>query len=186
MNIFNITEISHKTVSMFLKKGEIAIDATAGHGMDTLFLAKQVGRDGHVYAFDIQKCAITSTEGRLIIEGLRHRTSLIEDSHEHIDCYVKDPIGCAMFNLGYLPKSDKTIITSGRSSVIAIKKCTDLLKLKGIISICIYTSHDGAKEEATLVEGFLQQLSNKKYKVLKYGSLNDESSPYIVFIYRIK
>lgn len=186
MNIFNITEISHKTVAMFLQEGEVAIDATAGHGMDTVFLAKQVGEEGHVYAFDIQDRAITSTEGRLLMEGLKSRTSLIKDSHENIDQYVKGTIGCAMFNLGYLPNGDKTIITCPTSSVIAIKKCIDLVKIKGVISICIYTSHEGAKQEATLVEEFLIKLPKKNYKVLKHFSLNDENSPYIVFIYRMK
>lgn len=186
MNIFDITDISHKTIAMFLQNGEIAIDATAGNGNDTIFLAKQVGQAGFVYAFDVQQCAITSTENKLIREGLRNRTSLIKDSHENIDKYVKDSIGCAMFNLGYLPKSDKTIITTGKSSVIAIKKCMDLLKIKGVISICIYTSHEGGKDEGAILECFLHKLPRDKYKVLKHYALNDENSPYIVFIYRIK
>ena len=41
-----------------LESGCIAIDATAGNGYDTVFLSRQVGIAGHVFAFDVQKDAI--------------------------------------------------------------------------------------------------------------------------------
>ena len=33
--------------------GDIVVDATAGNGYDTAFLAQLAGNEGHVYAFDV-------------------------------------------------------------------------------------------------------------------------------------
>ncbi|MPW25203.1 methyltransferase domain-containing protein [Alkalibaculum sp. M08DMB] len=186
MNIFNIIEISHNYVSKVLRIGEIAIDATAGHGNDTIFLAKLLGKEGHVYAFDIQKSAIDSTNEKLIKSELKCNVSLIKDSHENIGNYVNNNIGCAMFNLGYLPQSDQNIVTCGQTTIIAIQECINLLRIEGIISICVYTSHPGGRAEALIVEDYLEKIDKKNFKVLKYFCLNDKTSPYLVFIYRIK
>ena len=45
--------------------GETVVDATAGNGNDTQFLAELVGENGHVLAFDIQQAALDSTAERL-------------------------------------------------------------------------------------------------------------------------
>lgn len=37
-----------------LRPGDVAVDATAGNGHDTLFLAQAVGPSGTVYAIDVQ------------------------------------------------------------------------------------------------------------------------------------
>lgn len=49
--------------------GAVAIDATAGGGVDTLFLARTVGPGGHVYAFDVQQAALDRTRERLAAEA---------------------------------------------------------------------------------------------------------------------
>ena len=48
-----------------LQPGDVVVDATAGNGHDTLFLAKRVLPGGQVFAFDIQAEAIRQTEIRL-------------------------------------------------------------------------------------------------------------------------
>ena len=52
------TEKAHIFLKEILRCGDHAIDATAGNGHDTKFLAEQVGSIGHVYAFDLQKESI--------------------------------------------------------------------------------------------------------------------------------
>ena len=42
------TQLAHQLVSDWLEGGDVVIDATAGNGHDTLFLAQQVGTDGVV------------------------------------------------------------------------------------------------------------------------------------------
>ena len=54
----------------YIDKGDTVIDATCGTGKDTLALAKAAGRDGCVYAFDIQEEAIRRTKDRLRENGL--------------------------------------------------------------------------------------------------------------------
>lgn len=57
-------------LSSVITEGDTAVDATAGNGHDTLFLAQLVGDSGAVYAFDIQQQAVDATIGRLKEHGL--------------------------------------------------------------------------------------------------------------------
>ena len=60
-------------LSAHLKKGGIAVDFTMGNGHDTEYLCRAVygGEDlpGHVYAFDVQRQALESTEKLLTETG---------------------------------------------------------------------------------------------------------------------
>ena len=38
----------------FVRTGDVVVDATCGNGLDSLWLARTVGRSGKLYAFDIQ------------------------------------------------------------------------------------------------------------------------------------
>ena len=126
--------------------GETVVDATAGNGNDTLFLAELVGENGHVYAFDIQQAALDSTAKRL--GELNERVSLILDSHENVEKYVNGQIGGAVFNLGYLPHSeDLSIVTKPDSTIKAIHTMLGMLKKGGIIAVSVYDGHEGGAEE---------------------------------------
>ena len=71
------TELSLNILSEYISKGDIVIDATAGNGHDTLALAKLVGLEGTVYAFDIQEIALQKTKTLLEQEGYISRCILI-------------------------------------------------------------------------------------------------------------
>ena len=47
------TDLAHDAVRAMLHHGDIAINATAGNGRDTLFLLQCVGTTGRIFAFDI-------------------------------------------------------------------------------------------------------------------------------------
>ena len=66
----NALDAVRKAVLEHLPAGGFAIDATAGRGGDTVFLARTVGETGRVLAFDIQEEAVESTRARLKAEGL--------------------------------------------------------------------------------------------------------------------
>ena len=66
----SILQSAHQWASEVLTPGGAAIDATTGNGHDTLFLARQVGPDGHVFGFDIQEQAIQNTRRRLLHDML--------------------------------------------------------------------------------------------------------------------
>ena len=67
--ITKTTELAMALTLTYVRSGDSVVDATCGTGQDTAALAKAVGPDGRVYAFDIQKKALLLTEARLKSHG---------------------------------------------------------------------------------------------------------------------
>lgn len=167
-----------KTIlSQVIREGDIAVDATAGNGHDTLFLAQLVGETGFVYAFDIQQKAVDATVQRLKEHGLEQRVRVILDGHEHLSEYVQEEISGAIFNLGYLPGGNHEIITKGETTIAAIKQLLARLKIGGIIALVIYPGHEGGKEERDMVIDFVSGLPQKYVHVLRYEFINQQNNP---------
>ncbi len=156
--------------------GETVVDATAGNGNDTHFLAEQVGVNGHVYAFDIQQAALDSTAERLGV--LNERVSLILDSHDNVEQYVNGPIGGAVFNLGYLPHSeDLSIVTKPDSTIKAIHTLLGMLKKGGIIAVSVYDGHEGGQEERDALLDYVKSLHQADVHVIRYELINQRNNP---------
>ncbi|WP_158736517.1 class I SAM-dependent methyltransferase [Alteribacillus sp. YIM 98480] len=168
-------------VDRCLKEGEIAIDATAGNGMDTLYLAKKVGTSGKVYSFDIQQAAIEKTNIRLKDHQLDNRVSLILDSHVNAASYLADEehflLKAAVFNLGYLPSGDKTITTKGDTTVQAVSNLLQIMPSRSIIILVIYHGHEEGKKEKQTIETFVKQLNQTSVNVLRYEFINQINNP---------
>ncbi|HHX51249.1 MAG TPA: methyltransferase domain-containing protein, partial [Clostridia bacterium] len=113
--------IAHQWVAQVLKPGMIAVDATAGNGRDTLFLARLVGKTGKIYAFDIQEEALRKTRLLLETHGAFAQVRLIKDSHENLGTYIDEPVTVIMFNLGYLPGGNKKIVTRPETTLGALQ-----------------------------------------------------------------
>lgn len=148
--------------------GSVVVDATVGNGHDTLFLAQLVGDSGRVFGFDIQERAICQTQETLCRHGLDSRVTLFNCSHESMAQQIPvcwhGRIAAVMFNLGYLPGSDKHIVTRGQSSIKAIIASTGLLKSSGIMSIIAYPGHEGGEQETRLVVQFVNQLDPTQWQ----------------------
>ncbi|KNY25363.1 rRNA methylase [Pseudobacteroides cellulosolvens ATCC 35603 = DSM 2933] len=112
---------SHEIVDMVVKEGDTVVDATAGNGNDTVFLAKLVGEKGKVYAFDIQEMALQKTREKLVSQGLTQRVELIRDGHENMSKYISEPVSVVMFNLGYLPGEIIIFVPGFRLLVVPLK-----------------------------------------------------------------
>lgn len=181
-----ITDTVQEIVKDYIIEGDSVIDATVGNGFDTVFLANSVGGNGTVYGFDIQEIAINLTKEKLNENNLIKRVKLIQDSHEHVDKYVNDNIKVAMFNLGYLPKGDKNIITKPQSTINAIKKTLDLLESGGLISIIAYYGHEGGMKEKDSVSKLLTELNNRKYDVVSMKYENRIKCAPIIYLVRKK
>lgn len=65
MGFPSILTMAQRWVSERMQPGDIAVDATAGGGNDTLLLARLAGPRGRVYSFDIQLAALQATRSRL-------------------------------------------------------------------------------------------------------------------------
>ena len=165
--------------------GDAVIDATCGNGNDTVFLSQLVGNKGKVYAFDVQKEAIESTATRLK-EGEVRNVDLILDGHENVLNHISQGISAAIFNLGYLPGSDKKITTKGDTTWKAVIDILSLLKVGGIIILVIYHGHSEGKVERNEIETKIATLDPSATEVLRYEFLNKNNAPYVIAIEKTK
>jgi len=183
-----LTERAQGAVHAALRPGDLAIDATAGNGHDTLFLARAVGREGRVWAFDLQDSAMAATRRRLDAEGIGtvrlvagdHVRLLAELSRE-----AKDRAGAIMFNLGYLPGGDKSVTTSAASTRAALPLALKLLRPGGVMTILAYPGHAAGAEESAVVDEFRDGLSTSLYRAeLVAGPPGRTPSPRLTIIQR--
>ena len=181
-----VTERAQALASEVLNLGDIAIDATAGKGRDTAFLAQTVGPTGWVHSFDIQPDAINSTRNLLEVSGLINRVTLHERSHAELTESLPDShrgkIAVAIFNLGYLPGSDQKIITQPESTAIALESALTELKSGGRLICVAYTGHPGGKEESDVVQTFAESAENAGNIVEKIGYAVHQPKPWILVV----
>lgn len=176
-DFLNAVDFSHFLLKENILKKDIVVDATAGNGNDTKFLAEMVGKKGKVYSFDIQEEAIKNTAELLKKENVDQQCNLIMDSHSQMEAYVEEEIAAAIFNLGYLPGGDKNITTKGESTLKALKSSLKLLKTNGIVILVVYSGHQGGAVEKEILLNFCNNLDYKKYNVLSYKFINQPKSP---------
>ncbi len=163
-----LTDKAHEIVLSHLQPGDVAIDATAGNGFDTLFLAEAVEDAGLVFAFDVQPAAIEQAAARLEDAGQTNVQLLLQSHAEmanHIPAEYHGRIAAVMFNLGYLPGSDKSFLTEPETTRSAILSALCLLRAEGVLSVLAYTGHPGGLEEAAEVMQLFQSLSPEEFTV---------------------
>lgn len=180
--------MAQEYIAQGLSSGAMVVDATAGNGRDTLFLASALGINGVglVYSFDIQQQALESTSGLLEQHGLRDKVKLINDGHQHMEEYIDHPVDAVMFNLGYLPGGDHSVITKTENTVKALNTAINLLRVGGRISLVVYTGHQGGTEELEGVKGVLTQLNSVNYWVVGINFVNrPPTAPVIFFVERM-
>lgn len=175
-----IVDISHDILREKIKAGDTVVDATCGNGLDTLFLSKEVGEKGKVFAFDIQSQAIENTRCLLAENNCLENTRLILDSHENLNKYISCKIRGGIFNLGYLPMGDMEIITKEESTIKSLKEILGVLDENGIIVIVSYYGHEGGENEFVAVKSFLKSLP-KKYLVTEINFVNRANNPPVIF-----
>jgi SAM-dependent methyltransferase len=157
-----LTEVAHEAWRVHLSPGEAALDATAGNGCDTEFLARELGPQGKVYAVDIQAPAIAATRRRLEQRNLLKRVDLIPGDHSNLRELLGDGLDgklcLACFNLGYLPTGDHRVTTRPDTTLKALEQALYLIKPAGALSVMVYRGHEGAVEEANAVEEYFKSL----------------------------
>ncbi|MBO5908060.1 MAG: class I SAM-dependent methyltransferase [Clostridia bacterium] len=166
-----------------LGEGDVAVDFTMGNGNDTLFLSKTVGKEGRVYAFDIQEEALISTERHLKENGAPENYTLICSSHHRVKEFVKEPIKAGMFNLGYLPRSGKKCVTTMRETTMpAVEAAIELLLPDGVLIVAIYPGHEEGALEGEMLREYFGTLSRFKICASEFRILNSPTSPYFFLI----
>lgn len=181
MTLKRILPFSKFLLSSVLNEGDIAVDATIGNGHDTVFLAKQVGSTGHVYGFDIQAEAVKQTQANVLKHGVQDWVTIFQkshaDCHDAIPASVHGAIKAAVFNLGYLPGGDKSIVTTADTTITAIEKLLDMLQPGGLIVLVIYHGHDEGKRERDALLAFAENIDQAAANVLRYQFINQKNNP---------
>lgn len=155
-----VVEKSHELISK-IKNKNIAIDCTLGNGHDTLFLSNIFKE---VHAMDIQPLAVKRSKERL---KETTNTYLYLLNHTEIDSLNIKNIDLILYNLGFLPGSDKKIITSSSSTLISLRKAYNLINNDGVIIIASYIRQPNGKEE---YESIIKYLDESKIKYNLYKS----------------
>ncbi|MFB5663817.1 class I SAM-dependent methyltransferase [Alteribacillus sp. HJP-4] len=176
-----ILPFARQLLASALQPGDTAVDGTAGNGHDTLFLAELAGNSGRVYAFDIQAEAIENTRRLLQAKDQLSQVSLFQIGHEQAASVIPPEefsnVKAAVFNLGYLPGSDKSITTHSESTLAAVKILLDRMPAGGLIVLVIYHGHVEGRQEKQAVEAYAESLDQKKVQVLRYGFINQVNRP---------
>jgi methylase of polypeptide subunit release factors len=182
LNPASQTELLHHLLKEQISPDDLCIDATCGNGFDTLFLARLLP-SGRVYAFDIQETALSRTKERLEQEGLLDRVQLIHASHKTFPEFIQNSsIRVILYNLGYLPGSDKKVVTTKESTLESVENALKLLKQDGILALMLYTGHREGAEEAASLKEWAKKLPSHSYHVLHCHAMNRNFCPELMLI----
>jgi len=184
-----LTDIAQQAIRSAVRAGDLAIDATAGNGHDTLFLAETVGPGGTVWACDLQEGAIAATRRLLDEKGIGTVRLIRGDHGALLDELRKDAAGrvaAIMFNLGYLPGADKSITTTAESTGTALSHALELLRPGGVLTIVAYPGHAAGARESDVVDAFRDRLPTASFATeLVVGPPGRNPSPRLSIVRRI-
>ena len=175
MRSFHLDQ-AHNIWRNHLQKDDLVIDATCGNGHDAAILAPLCHT---LHCFDIQKAAIEKTR-----EKLKDYSNVIyhNASHESFPPFERPP-KLIVYNLGYLPGSDKSIKTLPQTTLSSIKQALALLPVGGIISITTYPGHLEGLEEENLLLPFFKSLTS--FTVHRYEVINKATAPKLTIIKKL-
>lgn len=122
------------------------------------------------------------SEGRAPVAELR----LVHASHAEMDKHIagehRGAIAAVMFNLGYLPGADQSIITEPASTLAALDLAMSLLRSGGIIVAVLYPGHPGGRAEADAVEAWGANLPQAQGQTMLYRMAQKPAAPYLVAV----
>lgn len=182
MIALNAVRMAHQLLLPRVRTAGLLVDATAGNGNDTLFLAVNSPPQAKIWAFDIQRAALDKTQALLAIHAVVNKTELVLSSHINVDHYIDQPIDIAMFNLGYLPGKDHYVTTTPASTIAALTAVLKLLNTGGIVSLVVYPGHPTGKLEAQMLQEFLPSLAQTVFTVGCWQMMNQIHNPPLLYI----
>lgn len=182
----NALGLSHQFMAAHIHEGAFCIDATAGKGRDTLFLCRLVGDSGRVLALDIQPDAVAQTTALLTGEGVAHRAQVVQTCHSRLGDYAApDSVDGIMFNFGWLPGGDHTTFSHADTSVAAVKAALTLLRVGGVMTLCLYYGRENGTAERDAILSFLPTIDPRRFTVIRGDFANRTGDvPIPVFIIR--
>ncbi len=181
MKLERILPFARSLLAKAIKPGDAVVDGTLGNGHDAEMLCELVGEDGRVFGFDIQETAIENSMKRIEESHFEDRVMFFQRGHENVKKSIPPQyhgeISAAIFNLGYLPGGDKSLVTKPDTTISAIDQLLDIMAVEGIIVLVIYHGHpEGAVERDILLQ-YAERIEQKKAHVLQYRFINQVNNP---------
>ena len=181
----NAIEMAQLVLRRVLPEARILVDATAGNGNDTLFLAENSPQEAKIYAFDIQPRAIADTEKRTA--AYKDRIQYVLDSHERLGTVVHEPIDAIIFNLGYLPGGDHHVTTDAMSTLAAVQAAVEKLALHGVLVVVVYPGHPAGQAESEALAEYMPALPCGTFTVGCYRMVNhEEGAPFLYIVEKVR
>lgn len=190
-NPIRVALLAGEFIRSVVKPGDIVVDATAGTGQDTLMLAAWTGCNGHVYAFDIQEAVLKKIQKKLEINNMEAWVTLIHQGHQNMIGVLEakgvknNTVKAIVFNLGYLPGGDHSVVTSSATTLKALEGALKLLATQGMITVCLYPGHSVGQQEAEDVLTWCEALE-KPFVAHHFRTLNRKLPPTLVIIQRMR
>lgn len=171
--MLRIIPFAHEVLRQYVKDDSVVIDMTCGNGHDTKFITTLPAKK--ILSFDIQEQALN--KAKTLNDD--DRIEFILDSHENVSDYI-DEFDVAIFNLGYLPGSDKTITTTKDTTISAISNLISIGGDSFLIIIVVYPGHEEGRIESLAINDFLDNLSD--FEISKYQLINKDTAPYVFIV----
>lgn len=182
----NSIQIAHVLLKEALQNAKVIVDATAGNGNDTLFMAQNAKNEAQIIAFDIQKEALANAEAKLTQNNLGGRVQFVLASHDKINDYIKSNLDLVIFNLGYLPGGNHQVTTKWETTLNALKLMLTKLNIGGHIAIVVYPGHEEGLKESQVIKDFVSSLAKKYFTVGWYQMINhNDKAPALCWIEKV-
>jgi Putative rRNA methylase len=209
------TALAHLLWSYIVRPGvDTVIDATAGNGQDSVQLAKLLlllphsphqpeGPDdiattttttntAKLICMDVQEIACANTRAALsdtlTPAQLQRHVEVIHGSHAQLPAMIHpdNGIGLIVYNLGFLPGSDKVIATQVESTIESLAQASTMVRIGGMISVMTYPRSNRVEDAA--VAAFLAQLAaqTKRFRINEHRQLARPNAPILYTATRIK
>jgi putative rRNA methylase len=98
-----------------------------------------------------------------------------------MDEYVCEKIDLIIFNLGYLPGGNHSIVTKYDTTLLALEKSLELLKDNALLLVTTYVGHSEGQVENEYILSYISGLDQKKFSVLKFEFMNQINNPPILY-----
>lgn len=184
-------DLAHTYWQKIVAPSDCVIDATCGNGHDTLALAKLLavcGTDGGcLIAMDLQESAIAATRVllNLHLPHLADRIQFYQQCHSSFPAWIQPAsVKLIVYNLGYLPGSDKSLTTVSQTTEQSLLAALPLISAGGVISVTCYPGHPAGQLETERVRNFVATLDPRIWSCCFHQWTNRHSSPELLLLQR--